>query len=119
MRPLNRIVKHSFTYFQIFIANYKSIYPGDRNEEICEETLQTFSAKIIEPCTKQHSYENIHNASKTTPSLSDDRSSMTKIRMLCLDDTVRQGKLLTLELTRYEWIDRNDLNRNHQSNNEV
>lgn len=44
---------------------------------------------------------------------------MTKIRMLCLDDTVRQGKLLTLELTRYEWIDRNDLNRNHQSNNEI
>lgn len=59
MRPLNRNVKHSFTYFQIFIPNYKSIYPGDRNEEIFEETLQTFSAKIIEPCTKQDSYENI------------------------------------------------------------
>ena len=39
--------------------------------------------------------------------------------MLCLNDTVRQGKLLTLELTGYEWIDKNDLNHDHQCNNEI
>lgn len=57
-------------------------------KKIFEETLQTFSAKIVEPCTKQDSYENIHNASETTPSLSDDRSSMTK--NLCLSGLSRR-----------------------------